>query len=54
MIAGNKPGDKAVYFCDDGFTMKGEKKRKCVDGGMWDGKAPTCKSKFLITRSYYT
>ena len=43
---GNLPGDKAVYFCDDGFTMKGEKKRKCVDGGMWDGKEPTCESKF--------
>ena len=56
---GNLPGDKAVYFCDDGFTLKGEKKRKCVDGGTWYGTAPTCESKFQIInytffKIYYT
>ena len=48
VIVGNKPGDKAVYFCDYGFTLKGEKKSKCLEGGMWDGKPPTCESKFQI------
>ena len=58
VTTGNLPGDKAVYFCDDGFTLKGEKKRKCVDG-TWDGTAPTCESKFQIInytffKIYYT
>ena len=47
VIAGNKPGDKAVYFCDDGFTLKGEKKSECEDG-KWSETAPTCESKFQI------
>ena len=45
VTTGNKPGDKAVYFCDYGFTLKDEKKRKCVDG-KWSGTDPTCESKF--------
>ena len=53
VTTGNVPGDKAVYFCDDGFTLKGEKKIKCIDGGTWDGTPPTCESKFQII-SYYT
>ena len=48
VTTGNLTGDKAVYFCDDGLTMKGEKKRKCEDDGMWGGTAPTCESKFQI------
>ena len=49
MTTGNKPGDKAFYFCDDGFTLDGEKKRKCEDG-KWDGTKPTCLSKFQIIK----
>ena len=49
VTTGNKPGDKAFYFCDDGFTLDGEKKRKCEDG-KWDGTKPTCLSKFQIIK----
>ena len=48
VIAGNKPGDKAVYFCDYGFTLKGERKSECGDDGEWDGTPPSCDSKFQI------
>ena len=59
VTTGNLPGDKAVYFCDDGYTMKGEKKCKCEDDGTWGGTPPTCESKFHIInytffKIYYT
>ena len=47
VTTGNLPGDKAVYFCDYGFTLKGEKKRKC-EAGKWSGTYRTCESKFQI------
>ena len=50
MTTGNKPGDKAFYFCDYGFTLNGEKKHECEDGE-WSGTDPTCESKFLMTHS---
>ena len=49
VTTGNLPGKKAVYFCDDGFTLKGERKRECGDGGKWSGTYPTCESKFNYT-----
>ena len=41
----NRPGTKAVYSCDDGFELVGDRKRLCQYDGTWDGEAPTCERK---------
>ena len=50
VMTGNKPGDEAVYFCNKGFTLSGEKKCKCgsEEEGEWCGTVPTCESKFQL------
>ena len=53
LTTGTRTGETAVYLCDDGFTLKGEKKCKCGDNGEWDGTDPTCKSKFQIILYQY-
>ena len=32
----------AVHSCNTGYTLIGGTTRKCVNGGSWDGSAPTC------------
>ena len=41
----NRPGTKAVYSCDDGFELVGDRKRLCQYDGTWDGEVPTCERK---------
>ena len=41
----NCPGTKAVYSCNDGFELVGDRKRLCQGDGTWYGEAPTCESK---------
>ena len=43
---GSTVGERALYTCDEGFTMKGERKRECEADGMWSGTEPTCESTF--------
>ena len=43
---GNTVGETAFYICDEGFTLKGERKHECQADGMWSGTEPTCESKF--------
>ena len=39
---GNTVGETAFYICDEGFTLKGDRKHECQADGMWSGLAPTC------------
>ncbi|XP_076336929.1 protein lev-9-like isoform X2 [Tachypleus tridentatus] len=34
---------KAVYSCDNGYKLYGEKKRYCQKDGKWSGEEPVCK-----------
>ena len=43
----NHPGTRAVYSCNDGFELVGDRKRLCDYDGTWDGEAPTCERKRL-------
>lgn len=43
-LSGRKPGSKATYTCNVGFTLEGEDTRKCQRNGVWSGEAPTCES----------
>lgn len=36
-----KFNDKLRYMCEDGYTLKGHRRRKCGEGGKWS-KAPKC------------
>ena len=40
----------AVYSCDIGFMLFGEKRRTCEALGSWSGQTPTCKG--MITFDY--
>ena len=39
---GNRPRDRASYFCDREYRLVGEASRICQDNGEWSGEAPTC------------
>ena len=39
---GNRPGDRASYFCDREYRLVGEPSRTCLGTGEWSGEAPTC------------
>ena len=41
--APQSPGDKAIYQCNQGFTLVGgNRKRVCQSDGSYSGEAPTC------------
>jgi CUB/sushi domain-containing protein len=44
----NRPGTKAVYDCDKGFKLVGDRRRLCLYDGTWKGKAPTCKRIIIL------
>ncbi len=35
-------GDRATYFCDDKYTLAGDKVRVCQSDGEWSGVPPLC------------
>ena len=43
---------KATYSCDKGYVLVGQKLRVCQVNGVWSGKAPTCKSKYLAKQTH--
>lgn len=38
-------GSVARYSCDEGYTMKGNGTRECLDNGTWSGHPPQCYGK---------
>ena len=42
MWTGLTSGSFAVYICNIGFMMTGERIRTCMDNGMWSGQEPNC------------
>lgn len=45
--SGSTVGAQGVYDCNKGFTLKGNKIRKCLFNGQWSGSQPVCKSKII-------
>ena len=50
--------DTAVYICDKGFKLVGDRERRCRSIGEWSSEEPSCVRKFLvyekaIQHSYY-
>ena len=39
---GSSTGAEAVYFCNDGYQLEGERRRVCQSDGLWNGSVPTC------------
>ena len=35
-------GEDAVYECDVGYNLDGDRLRTCQDNGSWTGSAPVC------------
>jgi len=44
----------AKYECNHGYSLEGAAVRKCLHGGIWDGKAPICKRKLEKCLLYQT
>lgn len=47
-VTGNTPGSKAIYTCDSGFKLVGNRKRFCQKNGYWTGRDPICKRKNVL------
>lgn len=43
-LSGTTFGSVAVYFCDNGFILKGNPLRRCQQNGKWSGSIPKCQS----------
>ena len=52
-LTGTKVGDKAIYQCDRGFVLNGDRIRKCQSNGQWSGNEPICKGNNML-KSYCT
>lgn len=39
---GSSTGAEAVYFCNDGYRLEGERRRVCQSDGLWNGSVLTC------------
>ena len=54
---GDRVGDRAMYFCQSGYLLSGERERTCQENGEWTGNASTCQRKSvgnaLIWSSYW-
>lgn len=49
-------GSVAVYICNRGFRLVGQRKRVCQSNGRYSGQAPTCVGMYsskLTTRTHY-
>ena len=40
--SGTTAGSRAVYICDDGFVLRGDKARICQSDGNWNGSISQC------------
>ena len=41
-LNGTTVGSKAVYICNDGYNLMGNKARVCQKDGSWNGSEPQC------------
>lgn len=41
-LNGTAVGSKAIYICDDGLVLMGNKSRVCQKDGNWNGRIPRC------------
>ena len=41
-VTSTRIGAVAIYSCNDGFTLVGNKNRVCRPNGQWSGGAPSC------------
>ena len=49
-------GSLAVYSCDKGYQLSGDRIRTCMSNGMWSGQEPTCirkKNTFVMFTQLY-
>jgi len=44
---GLSAGSIATYGCMRGFQMSGREERQCLVIGDWDGRDPSCSSKYI-------
>ena len=44
-LTGTQFGDKASYYCNPGFILKGDSSRECQASGEWSGAEPVCERK---------
>lgn len=42
---GDGVGDRAMYFCQSGYLLSGNRERTCQESGEWTGSDPTCQRK---------
>ena len=49
-------GAFADYVCKDNYTLVGDTRRRCGDGGIWSGHQPQCLCKLQInfSQSYFS
>ena len=40
--SGDSVGSVAVYFCTDGYSLKGDTTREYLSTGLWNGSTPQC------------
>ena len=48
-FSGTTFNSRATYTCDRGFVLSGQSVRTCQSDGEWSGRAPECKSKYVLT-----
>ena len=42
METGLTEGSNAIYTCNSGYQLSGERIRTCMSNGNWSGQEPTC------------
>lgn len=45
-------GSIAMYSCNTGYMLSGDRTRTCQDTGMWSGTQPTCQREFVVSDVY--
>lgn len=45
-------GAFADYTCKDNYTLVGDQRRRCGDGGIWSGHKPQCLCAFFLFHTF--
>lgn len=45
-------GSRAKYTCQENYKLNGDSSRTCRSNGTWDGRAPTCTSKYTMLQLF--
>ena len=46
-LGGTNIDDEATYYCNNGFTLVGDRVRRCLPSGQWSRQEPYCSGKFI-------